>query len=205
MPDPTDVDDVLNDIDQALQSDGMRSVPDSDASDPPPRPLILRMGLDRAELIELNNDDRAGHVAELVGDPAVDRVCFGLFDAWVGDNSEASGQHNPGNVLMIKPLLRDIADGEVAASDVVRDHARELLATDQVPQLYGPVVLTGPLEADLPTGLSETMLTWLERHRHDQLDAVVRRTLAALLATDAREAIADALARGDVGVIVLGE
>lgn len=201
-----DYDDVLNDIDQALESDGMRSVPDSDSPATPPEPLIVRMSLDRAKLMELNSDDPAGHVAELVGDPDVARVSFGLFDAWVGDNSEASGQHNPGNVLMIKPLLRDIAAGNLAAPDKVRDHIRDLLNTDQAPQLYGPVVLSGPLdEHNRPTGLSETMLTWVDNHRREQLAGVVRRTIEAILATDAREAIHAALARGEVGVIVLGE
>lgn len=206
MPDHAHIDDVLDNIDQALETDGMRSVPDSDSPDTPPDPLIVRMSLDRAELMELNSDDPSRHVAELVGDPNVARVSFGLFDAWVGDNSEASGQHNPGNVLMIKPLLRDIAAGNLAAPDKARDHIHDLLNTDQVPQLYGPVVLSGPIdEHHQPTGLSETMLTWVSNHRREQLAGVVHRTIAAVLATDAREAIEAALARGDVGVIVLGE
>lgn len=189
-----DYDDVLNTIDDTLTSeDAMRSVPDSDSPDKQPESRALLMDMQGTKWVSLDGDDIVGQVAELVGDPGVDRASFGIFDIWVGDNSEASGRHNPGNVLLVKPLLRAIVSGDIAAPDRVRDHVRDLLDTDQVTQVYGPALITGPLEEGVPTGLPESVVAWL--------DARAREGLVRAL----RQAILDALERGEITVVALGD
>lgn len=199
-------DDLLTDIDAALESDGMRSAPEPEQR-PEPEALVTQLTLEQAVLVELNRNDPAGHVAELVGAPTLERISFGLFDAMVADQSQANGRHNPANALLISRLLRAVVAGDVAAPDHVVDQLRQMIDTDTIPQLYGHAVLCGlPDQHNRPTGLPESVLAWLaNRGRDNAIRRAVHAAIDAVLASDIGPDIEAAIASGDVGIVILGQ
>lgn len=159
-----DQDDIVNHIDAITSTDAMRSRPNPDTDGPTPAPLALVLGVKGPQIIRLNRDNPAGHVADLVGDPGVDRYRLGVVDVWVGDNSRARAEVNPGAEFVIEGVLRAIIAGNLAAPDRVRDHAARLIDTQQTPVIHGPAVMTGPTGDDgIPTALPGNVARWFDR------------------------------------------
>lgn len=188
MPDP---DDIVNRIDDAITSpDAMRSRPGPEPTAEDPQ-LVVLLTMTGPAMLRLERDDAAGHVAELVGDPGVDRCRLGIADVFVGDNSRARQERNRGAEFVVEALLRAIVDGEVAAPDRVRDHAAHLISTE-IPVIHGAAVLTGPAGDDgVPTSLPANIVRWFSQLA---LRVQVYTALRAIAA-----------GQGEVTIVVLGD
>jgi hypothetical protein len=168
--------DIIAEIDEAIQhgpdAATWNAQPTSDA-DPwvkwdavPGKMTALLLAMEGLEAVEISRDNPGEDIAKFVGDPLFGRMRhIGGVDFWVGNNSERTSTVNEGATKFLGDLLSDVVSGDYAASDVVRAHVQQLLASPQgAPVIHGPCLLTGVDEVGTHPGpLDESFRAWLRK------------------------------------------
>lgn len=134
--------------------------------------------------VELSESDPVPAIADLVGDPSVNRIRpLERVAFWIGDNSEANRPVNAGATHFLHSLLADVRDGNYAASDRERDRVGALLDSGDLPVIHGPSLVTGiAADGDTPAPLNEAFDSW-----HAHMLEELQRMLASLVRSIARE------------------
>jgi hypothetical protein len=136
----------------------------------------IQFDADGVKVVEIAESGAKRDILDRVGDSGVIwMLLLSRVEVWVGTDSYSNGTVNVPASLFVLQLLRDIREGNYIASDVDRDHARELLSKRGSDWLVtGPCLVVGVDEEGEPAPLDENFRAWIERLRRQRIATVIR-------------------------------
>jgi hypothetical protein len=140
--------------------------------------------MDRAKPLEISEADPAGDIAHHLGASEVTEI-GGLrhVGIWVGADSATTDKRNNHATQCLHELFTTVRDGDYIASDKERDQVRGLFATDTLPVIHGPCLITGLDRDGGVAPLDDNFHAWFAALLTDMRpspQAVIERVLGAL-------------------------
>lgn len=148
------------------------------------RPAALSITDSLTGFTDLGDNPRTG-ISSLLGgaSPVLADTQIGTLQFWVTGDCAAPARRNAKASALANTLVRHAVDGSFAVPDDARARLRLLRAHGWIPEINGPVVITGPNTADgQPGPLPEQFLDWLDDHIRDLSARLVELLGAALTA-----------------------
>lgn len=156
------IDDVLEEEPEHAQST-RDAAPESDHSGQDGIQAVL-LTTYSAHDVELDPINPRGAIASYLD--TSDSDCVRLrhvssLDMWVAASNYQNRRPNQSATGVLRRILNDIINGQYAAPDVCRDHARAVMAArTAAPVIHGATVIVGADNAGYPTRLPEAFITW---------------------------------------------